>query len=160
MNYLFLDVDGVLNCLWSFKLDRKRNLDSSSRHSELHPRNLFCLKYFIKHTPNLSIVLTSTWRNYEFLENKLRENFEEFGVSLYISKTPRIPQRKNRGEEIEKWMSEHDVHKSQIVIFDDELIRGPLEDRHVQTSFRFGGLCLKHLKKAWEILEDSDTRWS
>lgn len=150
--YLFLDVDGVLNCSASFKKDKDNGVMFSDTWGDLNRRNLLCLKYFTSHTPNISIVLSSSWRGHELHERKLRMVFREMGIPEWIDITPKL--HDYRGKEIQWWMDEHSVKKKDIVIFDDDCDMLHLNDRLVKTSFRFDGLCYRHLKKAWEILEE------
>lgn len=155
--YLFLDVDGVLNSFRTFELDEKKGVKFLDTWGQLDRRNLLCLKYFTSPTPNISIVLSSSWRGHELHERKLLAVFKEVGIPEWIDITPRISPYIGRGNEIQSWMDKHGVNKEDIVIFDDDCDMLHLNDRLVKTSFIFflgGGLCYRHLKKAWEILEE------
>lgn len=76
MKYLFLDVDGVLNCLYSFKRD-KGEYDWENIWRDINLRNLKTLEYFIKHTPDkIHIILSSSWRNISSCRKRIYKLFE------------------------------------------------------------------------------------
>lgn len=157
--YLFLDVDGVLNNAYSFRKDYINNIKYNDLYYAINKRNLYCLRYFCKHTSNLKIILSSSWRLHEQDINNLKRIFEENDICCISSITPRLwnkDRRYYRGDEIQSWMDEHHVKTEQIVIFDDESDMLHLSDRLIQTSFHYalGGLCYCHLKKAWELFKE------
>lgn len=170
--YLFLDVDGVLNCEYSFKRDCEKRVKSTDIYYDLNKRNLFCLYCFIKEVPNIHIILSSSWRILDNRKQQLKNAFKEFQIPEFEDITPRLNYQRGRtrGNEIQKWMDKNNVQKEQIVIFDDESDMGHLKDRLVQTNFFYpnrhkslhfdygecqGGLCYRHILKAWKLLEEN-----
>lgn len=147
--YLFLDVDGVLNNR-RYLMTREKQ-PYSPRH-ELCPKNLATLRYFARHTDDLNIVLSSSWREVPGLYAAVSSILKEYGIRL-CGKTPKCSYSpgSTRGNEIQKWMDKHGVKKEQIVIFDDESDMGDLSDRLVQTSFNYG-LQYEHILKARDLL--------
>lgn len=157
MKVIFLDVDGVLNCLYCkvkidgffFVMDEKIEL----------------LKQLVDRT-GAKVVLTSTWRqgwidqkmglntrdatHYEALQDKLLE----FNVEL-LDHTPISPGNiEKRGEEIDLWLKEWDGEQIEsFVILDDMSGRylRPYSNRLVNTSFT-DGLLQKHVEWAVKIL--------
>lgn len=157
--YLFLDIDGVLNSVYSFRKDYINHIKYGDLYYAINKRNLYCLRYFCKHTPNLKIILSSSWRLHEHDKNKLKRIFEENDIPCISGITPQLRNKDRssyRGEEIQHWMDEHHIKKEQIVIFDDESDMLHLSDRLVQTSFRYTltGLCYSHLQKAWNLFKE------
>lgn len=74
--YLFLDIDGVLNCLYSFKKD-KGQLGWNDIWRDINFRNLRTLEYFIKHAPyKIHIILSSSWRNIPDCKKRVFRLFE------------------------------------------------------------------------------------
>ena len=59
-----------------------------------------------------------------------------------------------RGEEIQQYMTENHIDKEQIIIFDDDRDMLHLSDRLIKTNFHYGGLCYRHLLRAWKMLEN------
>lgn len=133
MNILFLDFDGVVNTPWWYK---DENDKWNCRY--FHPKDgklnneqaiqwvsEFCQLY------NYSIVVTSTWRKFNFdcktclYDSGLRDNISVIGS------TPVLHTR--RGIEISQWLSEHPEYTNYL-IFDDENDVEEHEMRLVQVS--------------------------
>lgn len=111
--------------------------------SMICPSCVALLKHLIEET-EAKVVLSSTWRRFHSIE----ENEHYIGVPL-MDKTIYLS-GKRREEEINEWLSRHpDVEK--YVILDDDYDVG--EKNHVATSMHAGGLTLKHILEAMEILK-------
>lgn len=152
--YLFLDIDGVLNCSQSYQKSRKNGLRYCDLYEHIGIRNLLCLKYFCYNTPNLRIILSSSWRGLPLLEKKLKVLFKKYGIPYIFGRTPKLKTSYCRGDEIQLYMNKYDIKKNQIIIFDDDSDMGELIDRHIKTNFHFEGLCYRHLVQAWKLLEN------
>ena len=163
MKVIFLDIDGVLNCMhckmkidgFNFIMDEKIEL----------------LKQLVDRT-GAKIVLSSTWRfGWAYMEASgekdtfqkreirhflaLKEKLHEFGLEL-MDYTPVTNESMNhRGEEIDQWLRERDSEPVEsFVILDDlngKYLR-PHSDRLVRTSIR-NGLEQRHVDLAVKILE-------
>lgn len=139
---LFLDVDGVLNCLntWG-SCDDMIDPDCCARLLNLLERT------------QARVVLSSSWRGMAPLEKRL----ERAGVMAHvIGRTPH--KRTNdqvRGHEIELWMRSHPAELGEggrYAIVDDDADMLPEQmARFVQTSFHHGGLQDVHCERL-EIL--------
>ena len=84
MNIIFLDVDGVLNSMAYFKLNKKTKESLFNDISDFHLQKLA----EIYHECNAHIVLSSTWRELddeynEFVNNQseIKENVKEIDIS-------------------------------------------------------------------------------
>lgn len=94
--YLFLEIDGVLNTYtWS------RGDDNSGQYIE--PNLLNKLRSIVKYT-DCEIVLSSAWRLDDNYLNSLRKHGYPLDELPIVDVTPRLP-NKNRGIEIEEWLS-------------------------------------------------------
>lgn len=188
--YLFLDIDGVLNCGYSFKRD-KGELDWGNIWRDINLRNLKTLEYFVKHTPDkIHIILSSSWRNipackkriFKLFETETNMKIEDVTINLnygsdlnikdvrceeakkYIENQNKSTKEKYRwnlergyrGDEIQYYLDKHGIAKENIIIFDDDCDMLHLNERLIKTSFRFDGLCYRHLIQAWELLYGRD----
>jgi len=137
MKVIFLDVDGVLNCKESWehgpKIWKKLDKDKLER-----------LKMLVQETGAV-VVLSSTWR----LHDDSLEYLKKRGVK-YLDCTPAGLYR-NRGGEIDKWISMHPEAKSYVILDDDSDMLPCQESHFIQTSFD-SGLQDSHVKKAISIL--------
>lgn len=127
MNILFLDIDGVL----------------VTHMSMLHYRNNYtfddvCFKVLrqIINDYDLNIVLSSTWRKYDFKMKPLEEQFLPFDLKI-LDNTP--TNGKSRGHEIQSWLSTNQNKKIEnFVILDDDSDMDHLCPKLVQTTMTFG----------------------
>lgn len=163
MKVIFLDIDGVLNCMhcktkidgFNFIMDEKIEL----------------LKQLVERT-GAKIVLSSTWRfGWAYMEAPgekdafqqreirhflaLKEKLHEFGLEL-MDYTPVINEGMNhRGEEIAQWLKEWEGEPIEsFVILDDlngKYLR-PYSDKLARTPIR-KGLEQRHVDLAVKILE-------
>ena len=156
--FIFLDVDGVLNC--------KTTKDKCGAYVGIEDQKVQYLKELVDIT-GAKIVLTSTWKEYwernttlkhrqDEMANYLDEKLSKQGLKV-IDKTDDyfaldrgdgileyIRGYKRKGNNVEKF-----------VIFDDEMLdykETKLTKHLIQTSFKNGGLQQKHIRKAIEIL--------
>lgn len=146
MKVIFLDVDGVLNSQLQF-----------DRNAPISTIAVSHLKEIVDAT-NAKIVLSSTWRigwNREG-ENRYKEilvkTLADFGLEI-MDITP-IRNDRERGLEINDWMSCKDIESYVILDDDDSKDITPYHpNNHVQT-FGFYGLCRKHVKQSIKILNN------
>lgn len=155
MKVIFLDIDGVLNCLGCKTFINK--------HYFVMDEKIQLLKQLIDET-NAKVVLSSSWRigwaddkndensidREDYLE--LVKKLKEFDIELYDHTPIKIPHVKTRGEEIDMWLKEHNDVRS-FVILDDMHNSNfkPHAGKLVQTSMEHG-LLPKHVKRAKKIL--------
>lgn len=149
--YIFLDVDGVLNCENSYK--------RIPRHSpHLEDGMISLLKQLVTVT-GAKIVLSSSWRLSARSMDDLLNKFDEFGLNLY-GVTP--DSFGCRAQEIMRWMECHSLHKDNcaFVILDDETIEEPLRSHQVKTSWygKDGGLQHKHVNECLTLFESQILR--
>ena len=154
MKILFLDVDGVLNCV-------RCQIKTPSGYKFVEEQFLNRLKRIIVET-GAKIVLSSTWRHgfydlkrgdidtvdakdYILLVNKL----SEFGIEIY-SHTPELEEY-HRGSEIYAWLTNAEETIESFVILDDDDDIYPMEGKLVRT-FLDEGLQDEHVILAIEIL--------
>lgn len=145
MKILFLDFDGVLNSQASFIYERRRRRKDPSIESNIS--STLChictsnLQYIIEHVPDLKIVISSSWRRGNTLE-ELKEILASYGVdsSIVVDVTPYTwddIEGNYRGNDIKAWLEKHqDV--TDFVIVDDDSDMEPFMSNLVQTSWNTG----------------------
>lgn len=159
MKFIFLDIDGVLNCSEYFN-----SLENGYCYNEIDESRVILLKEIVD-TTGAKIVLCSTWRELVDMGEMgephsmyiyLVEELGKHGLEIY-SHTPIIDF--NRPYEIWDWiMSQKDIPEG-YVILDDDFSKEHYEHygmgRHlVKTSFYGnGGLQKEDADKAIKILE-------
>lgn len=134
--FLFLDIDGVLNCSSDWK-----NENADGFHT-LDPKKIDNLKLVFEAMPeNSRIVLSSDWRHFqddgrEKLEDLLKER------ELIISDiTPalcwntKLNSRNIRGHEIDFWLQKHQDDESYIIIDDNVQFLEHQMEFFIETSF-------------------------
>lgn len=135
MKVLFLDVDGVLN-----KCGRTEDPDM------LEQDKLLRLKRICAAT-NCRIVVSSTWRGYPRMMDKLCERLRDLNISI-MDRTPCLSSQNRfsliwngviRGDEIAEWLNTTKTPVEKFVIVDDNSDMGGLIDHLVQT-YSFTGL--------------------
>lgn len=163
MNYIFLDIDGVMNNRrdWMSKVDNKAE--------QFHDHRMFCdeawqlLSDTCKKV-NASVILSSSWRigltydendkviardNSCHLSTKLIEYFNKYNIKL-VGIT--VNNWSDRGQQIMKYVMDHLEIEDDFVVIDDESfdIREYVsEDQFIKTEFETGLLsehCDKILK--------------
>ena len=120
MNYIFLDVDGVLNNINHYKKQHKKYGGRFfCQNMPFNPRSLKNLRRIAKKT-NSSIILTSSWRNSHDAMVVLEARLAEYGLKI-LSKTEYLEGK--RGIEIVKWIEKEkiDAIEDRFIIIDDEM---------------------------------------
>lgn len=163
-NYIFLDVDGVLNS--SAYFDKLRDEGKTGECTELCDEYVQRLECICKKC-NAKIVLASTWRhlveNKDLLASRMYEylatTLERHGMGVYAY-TPNLGD--NRPKEIFDWIQKNCTSEDRYVILDDDFdffdyAKYGLEDYLVHTeyfcnSMQEGGLQQEHVEKAIKIL--------
>lgn len=129
MNIIFLDIDGVMNMYGN---SSRTFMKPYGQHIEPHLVNR--LNYICKNVPDLSIVISSSWRsNMEDLEKQLVEQGFKYWNKV-IGKTPHpysSTQREDktfniglqyRGEQIQDWLLDNtDYNINNFLVIDDEV---------------------------------------
>ena len=158
MKVIFLDVDGVLN-----------NMYSKSRcqgYTGIDIDKVERLKEIVDAT-GAKIVLSSTWRlGYNKDGHRLKKHgdylkrkFDKVGVVLY-SVTPDLGKNGYyRGREIKQWIMDCGEEIERFVIIDDEMYdfnEQRLIENWLATSYysTFGGLQPDHVQKAIDYLNN------
>lgn len=151
MKVLFLDIDGVLNCSFTFARRHARWLESGNPVKEgefafplghLDEELIANLNTIVEQT-NCKIVISSSWRiahTPQEIAGWLNEKGFKYPESI-IDRTGRAPmeERDNeRGWEVQKWVEDNDVDQYCIVDDDSQDIRPMHPDNFVQTSGKVG----------------------
>ena len=177
--YLFLDVDGVLNCKQCFICRHEDRLEEHPLSLNLHnhsfinnKKELFIhfngrrfstanimgknhtdvLKTIVQ-TYNPKIVISSTWR-FLFTLEEFKAIFSSMWIGVtpdIIGITPRKMSLYTRGDEIGLWLVDNNVNADDIVILDDDNDMSFLTSRLVKTEFSHG-LNDIHLLKIAELI--------
>lgn len=153
MKVVFLDVDGVLNNIDTFK----KRKDIYNKSGVIIPRIDFYRVEFLKEivdNTDAKIVISSIWRKYENDLKELKEVFDLYDLEIYD--ITGIDKNGIRENEIIDWLNKNDVDS--FVILDDEtsdLIH--LEKYVVKTRFDglATGLLCEHIPYAINILNNS-----
>ena len=154
MKLIFLDVDGVLNTVFT--------RESLGHTRFVEDKFVLRLKEICDKT-NAKVVLSSSWRKgwYDIENGKeetkdaldfkaLKEKLLEFQIELF-DKTPCINDM-SRGLEIQQWFLDHkDLKVENFVVLDDMEIVRPYNRYLLQTS-PVEGLREKHIKKVIKML--------
>ncbi len=170
MNFLLLDIDGVLNTDHTYTTARKKHLltdfyggqdryrygESAYCQDLLEPKNIAVVNDLVLEH-NFKVVLSSTWRIfYGHYENLNETWLPSRGATFQLHdktvdgtlKIPRwIERGEQRGEEILHWLTAHvpsdERAATNVVIIDDIHPQGGLGKYHLQTS-PLEGLLPKH----------------
>jgi len=165
MKVIFLDIDGVLVCYDSVDKTATRpklKTDPDNNRHLPHVPAMNNLNRILKET-GAKMVLSSTWRHLEGLDNT-NAHFIKYGLSEpCIDETPSLDQRmdnglwKNaqRGDEIIKWMEGKDIES--FVILDDDSDMSDVKDRLVKCSMDHG-LTEELADRAIEILNKTTNK--
>lgn len=149
MKVLFLDIDGVLNSERYYHSDEWKNISSKinngeqkySPHFLIDKKSIEVLNNLIKSMPDLSIIISSTWKRYgryEQTKEYLIQNGFRF-ESQIIDCTPELNSLKYcRGDEIQLWLNKHlDVSNYCIIDDDNDMLSTQLEN-FVQINSEVG----------------------
>ena len=127
MKVLFLDIDGVLNTL-QYIYDH----DTDNPADQIDNRLVERLNRVVERT-GCFIVISSSWRIL-YTQVELEGILRTCGLTekaIIYDRTPSIPIPHCRGDEIELWLSGHEI--DQFVILDDAADMGALKEHLVQT---------------------------
>lgn len=148
--YIFLDVDGVLNCQDTYiKYGR-------AKHESLLDLAMVNRLVGIVEATEAKIVISSSWRLSSRSMDDLLSCFYKFGLRIY-GITP--DNFSNRGQQIEEWLLAH--HKGEtvrLIILDDDIIEDNMQSYQIKTKWVIG-LQDGHMKEAIHALlgdEDND----
>lgn len=158
MKIVFLDMDGVVNCMEFFDRTSKER-EGLTRHDETDFWKMMIDPEAVKRLNTIAdksgakFVLSSSWRiAHPLLKVEKYLKLCGFTGDL-IDKTPNrspVPPHR-RGNEIQAWLDSHkEVEK--FVILDDDSDMEHLTKYLVQTSWR-DGLLDEHVEKALKMLE-------
>lgn len=160
MKVLFLDIDGVLNCMYpSPSPDYPEWVDLEEWRYGFNPELVARLRYVIANT-DCKIVISSSWRHHtsyapyqnrnwrEVLAEKLRR-----GMDVFAGETG-YDQEGKRGREIKQWLSEHEVESWCVV--DDETvdIEPYLDSEHIVKTDMKVGLTMDDARRIMEVLNN------
>ncbi len=148
MKIIFLDIDGVINP-WSGGGERHERIGRFGKVA------VESLNLILEAVPEVSIVISSTWRLDRTLP-EMKEIFSESGINpdRLVDVTPdlrryegNIRHDPGRNEEIQAWLDQHpEVEKFAVIDdVDYEQMEG-LEEHFFQTVFEVG-LLLEHTGK-------------
>ena len=160
INIVFLDIDGVLNC--------STTKDKCGKYTGIEDSKVSLLKELVDKT-NSKIVLVSTWKMFWYKEphlkcmqdelaNYLDEKLLKQGLKIY-DKTDDYDVLE-RGDGIIEYLRILNIKKIKVnkfVILDDQsfdYLKAKLTKQLVTTSYLYGGLEEKHIKKALEKMAD------
>ena len=148
MKVLFLDIDGVLNCMYPTPSQDHEWVDLDEWRYGFNPDLVARLRYVIGNM-DCKIVISSSWRHHidyapyqpgrnwrDVLAEKLRRPREE----VFAGETP-TNDRGRRGLEINQWLEEHKGEVEAFCVVDDETvdIEPYLKSRYiVKTDMRYG----------------------
>ena len=122
MNYIFLDIDGVLNNKKHYqKMHKKYGGRFCCENMPFNPRSLKNLKWIIERTGGKNktkIVLSSSWRMSNNCMVVLKARLAEYGMKQELV-TPQI--NGERGLEIKTWLDDNATVDDSYVIIDDEI---------------------------------------
>lgn len=164
--YLFLDIDGVLNCdrttfaynkiVHSGIIKHKLLTDVRPLNSFFDPIAVMLLKQ-AQLQLNFKIVISSTWR-YTLRIDEFSIMFAEYGwdtTDIIIGATG--TEHGKRGEQIKNWLDSNGIEAYQYAIIDDDSDMLPAQQRHfVHTSNR-NGLDADAYLKIFEIFGEEVT---
>ena len=160
INIIFLDVDGVLNC----SITR----DKCGQYIGIEDQKVKLLKELVDKT-DAKIVLVSTWKFYWYREKYLKDKQDELanyldeklakqGLSIYDKTDDYDVLERGAGILFYlKLLELKGVKVNKYVILDDEsfdYLEAKLTKHLVLTSYIYGGLEEKHIKKALEKMAD------
>ena len=161
MKIAFLDFDGVLNSTQSVEYYYRIWVEKGKPAEEMYltgENNTWCpialsnLKILLYRVPDLSLVITSSWRIGAQVQD-LRDLFYQHPVisRSIIDVTP-VVNNKTRGDEIKQWIKNTPINVEEFVILDDDRdMKGML--RHLVQTNPNHGLMYNDMLKALEILE-------
>ena len=162
MKVLFLDIDGVLNCMYPTPSDDHEWIDLEEWRYGFNPELVAKLRFVIANT-NCKIVVSSSWRHHtnyapyqhdrnwrDVLSEKLRRPREE----VFAGETGH-DEKGRRGVEILQWLSEHPKVDSYCVVDDEIVDIEPYvdKDKIVKTDMKCG-LTIEDTRRIIDVLNN------
>ncbi len=160
MNYLFLDIDGVLNTgQYSNYLVDNGLCETDADGYLFDPEAVMNLRYIIEET-DAKIIITSTWRldgDMQALWNNRNLAGEVIGVTPTILKEKAIGKIKiwygHRGMEVEEWLGSNATTPYKYAILDDEDDYLTTQTDHLVLTDPMTGITKEVADKAISLLE-------
>ncbi len=146
---LFLDYDGVVNnVIWDKEGKRAQYASAAERKvndfQAVQWVSEFCEKY------DYQIVVTSTWRVWEFYKEALWNGGLRDGI-IIADRTP-ILRDKTRGDEVAEWLREHPEVECYIIIDDENSFTEHKElEKHLVQCHSNQGFNLEEFIKAEQL---------
>lgn len=158
INYIFLDIDGVLNDEEHIRqcFEKNGGYPMSMSHTPFDPRALTNLMYLVQHIRQLGnkprIILSSSWRLNNIDTEIVKARIAEYGLRI-DDKTPSLS---SRGIEIYEFLQQNSGKEEfSFVILDDEQmdIRDYFPNNLVKVDSYFG-LTARNIEEAEKILKE------
>lgn len=156
---LFLDIDGVLNCMMPTPSDDHEFVDLDEWRYGFNPDLVARLRFIISKT-NCKIVVSSSWKrhtNYApYQPNRdWRDVLAEMlhGTRDVFAGETGYDNKGRRGIEINQWLSQHDCVESWCVVDDEVVDILPFIDQKniVKTDMR-NGLTIEDARRIIDVL--------
>ena len=160
MKVLFLDIDGVLNCVYPTPSDDNEWVDLNEWRYGLNPQLVARLRFIIANT-KCKIVISSSWRHHktyapyqpdrnwrDVLADMLRKPRED----VFAGEIPTDPSGQ-RGIEINQWLSQNDDVESWCVVDEEVVDILPYVDSKnvVKTDMEYG-LSIEAARRIIDVL--------
>ena len=152
-NFIFLDVDGVLNSVAFDKYCKDNGFHEWWSYGLLDQKCVMWLKQLVYYT-SARIVVCSSWRTSSHHMAQLTQQLNFYGLSIYG--TTNEDSTMGRGQQIMEWVYNHEDCNNFVVLDDDNDIREyPPETEvtsHLVVPFYKVGLTEKDIEAALKIL--------
>lgn len=166
MKVLFLDIDGVLNCMYPTPSPDHEWVDLEEWRYGLNPMLVARLRYVIGNT-NCKIVVSSSWRHHKWYapyqpdrnwRDVLAEQLHRPWDEVCAGETPADPSGQ-RGIEIKQWLDEH-VGVDAWCVVDDEIvdIEPYIDSSHIVKTDMSLGLTKEDATRIIEALNKGDSK--
>lgn len=157
MRVIFLDIDGVLNSVSSFIYNNRLNLLGLTKtfsYESMCPIACSNLQYVLEECPDTKLVISSTWRKYNTLE-ELKDKFQKNLISSdrVIGVTP-VDQDGYRGTEIQSYL-DCNPEVTTFVILDDDQDMKPYMNKLVRVDSKNGFTFIDAEKLIQKLGEDN-----
>lgn len=161
MKVLFLDIDGVLNCVYPTPSDGNEWVDLDEWRYGLNPQLVARLRFIIANT-DCKLVISSSWRHHTsyapYQQNRnwrdvLAEKLHRTRDEAFAGETGYDKQGR-RGVEILQWLSDHPT--SSFCVVDDETVDiVPYIDNSkvVKTDMKYG-LTIEDARRIIDVLNN------
>jgi hypothetical protein len=165
MKVLFLDIDGVLNCMFPTPSPDYEWVDLEEWRYGFNPTLVARLRYVIGNT-GCKIVVSSSWRHHknyapyrpesnwrDVLAEKLHMTRDE----LFAGETPYDPSGQ-RGIEIKQWLYEHEDIVDSWCVVDDEVvdIEPHIDPKHIVKTDMRRGLTKEDAERIIDVLNKGE----